>query len=94
MRTLLAPTLVALGILVSSSAQAQFQNHSLGVRVGALWESSDLDPTNHDLNLLPALPAFGINGSFYIENGFDFFAAIDMGIQRNTLNNQTLRHLP
>jgi outer membrane protein len=85
MRTVLAVAVIGLGLLLATPARAQFQNHSIGIRVGYIWESDDL-------NLQPTfpIPAFGINGSYYIENGFDIFAALDFGIQRNVpYQNQT-----
>jgi outer membrane protein len=69
---------LGLGLLWSVPAHAQFQNHSLGLRLGYIQESSDLN-----LNSTFPIPAFGINGTLYIEHGIDVGLAFDFGIQTN-----------
>ncbi len=89
MRTWLTILVLTAGALCATPAAAQFQNHSLGVRVGYLTEPGALD-----LQGTFPIPAFGINGSFYIQDHFDFFGAMDVGIQENSLHHQALLIYP
>ena len=89
MRTLLTVAALSVAALWAAPAEAQFQNHSLGVRVGYITESPGLD-------LGPTFPppAFGVNGSVYIQDHFDLFLAMDIGIQQNSLGHQALLIYP
>jgi outer membrane protein len=81
MRTLVALALLGLGLLVAPDAHAQFQNRSLGARLGFVDESGAL-------GLKPSIPVptLSIDGTLYVESGFDVGLRFTAGIQRSKLN--------
>ena len=82
---------VALGILaVAQPAHAQFQNHSIGFRVGYIHLQPDM---GFEDAALP--PAFALDATLYIEAGLDLGLRFGFAIQRDKIqDSQTVLLYP
>lgn len=83
---------VAFGVGVlafARPAQAQFQNHSIGFELGYIH----LAPTTGFKDaLLP--PAFAVDATLYIENGFDVGLRFGFAIQHDSLDDSVVLLYP
>ena len=80
-RALLGPALVMLTLLIASPSQAQYANRSLGLGIGYMKINADAEPVDWGVPLI-------LQGTTYIDNGFEGYANFHLMILTERVTNR------